>query len=923
LSGSLSYATSLFDRGTVARYLGYWVTWLRGMVSDESRKTKASDLSILDSAERDLVLVEWNDTAQDYPRHACVHQLFEEQVRRTPEATALACGDQRVSYVELNARANRLAHHLLALGVKPDDRVAICVERSVEMVVGLLGILKAGGAYVPLDPAYPVDRLSYMLSDSAPVALLTQGALHERLSDLSTTSVAVVALDEDSVAAEAMHDPVVEGLTSRNLAYVIYTSGSTGQPKGVAIEHVNTGNLIAWAQANFAAEELGRTLFSTSINFDLAVFELFAPLSSGATVVLARDVLAVAPATEVSLINTVPSAITSLIDAEQVPRSARIVNLAGEPLKRALTERIFASTQAGAVANLYGPTETTTYSTWVRMDRSGGFLGHIGRPIANTQVYILDTKRRPVPQGVIGEIHIGGDGVARGYLHRPELTAERFLDDPFSGEAGARMYKTGDLGRWLPDGNIEYLGRNDFQVKVRGFRIELGEIEAKLLGCEGIREAVVLAREDAVGEKRLVAYVTLATEQSAEHTPEHTAQWRTQLLSQLPDYMVPGAFVVLEALPLTLNGKLDRKSLPAPDDTSYARRAYEAPQGDVEEALAAIWSELLRVERVGRNDNFFELGGHSLLAVRIMAKTKDGFGRLVPLAALFSAPTIREFAQLISDHDDRGSDIAVKIQPAGERLPIFAVPGAGGNVLSFRALSEALGPDQPFFGLQAVGLDGRTPPLETVEATATANVAAIRTIQPQGPYRLIGHSYGGVVAYEMARLLMEQGEDVADLVLLDAIAPRVMQTLNSFDKSKEAEDLCAAISELGGARLKISGDELRGLTVDVLAGVLAANGFEIGKEQLEILYRVFNANMRCYEGFRPASLPWNINVRLYRATDHGAPDQDTEWRQDYGWGELLLEPPLIFDLGANHFSMLHDPSVRVLAEELRRTAIVS
>ncbi|MEQ1514828.1 MAG: amino acid adenylation domain-containing protein, partial [Lysobacteraceae bacterium] len=666
LSGSLSYATSLFDRGTVARYLGYWVTWLRGMVLEAHQK--ASDLSILDSAERDLVLYEWNDTARDYSLALCVHQLFEEQVRRTPEATALACGDQRVSYAELNARANRLAHHLRALGVKPDDRVAICVERSVEMVVGLLGILKAGGAYVPLDPAYPVDRLSYMLSDSAPMALLTQGALHERLQTLATT-VTVVVLDDDSAFPEVMHDPVVDGLTARHLAYVIYTSGSTGLPKGVMNQHDGVVNRLMWAQEQFALTPEDRVLQKTTFSFDVSVWEFFLPLLTGAQLVMARPdghqdpdyLIETIERSGITMAHFVPSMLQVFLAQDQVARCRvlRHVKCSGEALPYALQQRFMAQLPGVRLHNLYGPTEAAVDVTyWHCVADAHHGIVPIGRPIANTQMFVLDTQLRPVPVGGVGELYIGGVQVARGYLNRPELSAERFIDSPFA--AGERLYKTGDLGRWLPDGNIEYLGRNDFQVKVRGFRIELGEIEAKLLGCEGIREAVVLAREDAVGEKRLVAYVTLATEQSAEHTPEHTAQWRTQLLSQLPDYMVPGAFVVLEALPLTLNGKLDRKSLPAPDDTSYARRAYEAPQGDVEEALAAIWSELLRVERVGRNDNFFELDGHSLLAVQLISRLHNAFHVEVPLRAVFESPTLSQLAERIVQSDaSRLSAIAV------------------------------------------------------------------------------------------------------------------------------------------------------------------------------------------------------------------------------------------------------------------------
>ncbi|WP_235570028.1 non-ribosomal peptide synthetase, partial [Lysobacter sp. Root916] len=408
-----------------------------------------------------------------------------------------------------------------------------------------------------------------------------------------------------------------QGLSSRHLAYVIYTSGSTGTPKGVAIEHANTLNLLAWAQASFTAAELSHTLFATSTNFDLAVFELFVPLSCGATVSLRPDVLAVTAQDTMTLINTVPSGIDALLRSQCVPDTVRTINLAGEALKPALVAQLFAGTSAEEVVNLYGPSETTTYSTWVRMDRSHAGPVLIGRPIANTQVYILDAQGEPVPVGVAGELYIGGDGVARGYLNQPALTAERFVRDPFSAAPQARMYKTGDLGRWLPDGNIEYLGRNDFQVKIRGFRIELGEIEARLAGCAGVREAVVLAREDEPGDKRLVAYLTADTGADLS-----VAELRTRLSAQLPDYMVPSAFVVLDAFPLTPNGKLDRKALPAPDATSLMRREYEAPQGEIEQELAEVWQSLLNIEQVGRHDHFFELGGHSLLVVAMTTRLR-------------------------------------------------------------------------------------------------------------------------------------------------------------------------------------------------------------------------------------------------------------------------------------------------------------
>ncbi len=641
LSGLLMYASDLFDRSTVERWADSYVRLLEAMAEDAS--AGIGKLSLLSAAERRQLLVGFNATEAAYRQDALIHGLFEEQAAARPDAVAVVFDGQSLTYAALNARANQLAHELIALGVQPDDRVAICVERGLEMVVGLLGILKAGGAYLPLDPAYPMERLQYLLRDGAPRVLLTQWTLRPQLpvADVPALLLDSVALQERLSAQPSRNpDPRELGLTPQHLAYVIYTSGSTGLPKGVAIEHANTANLLHWALANFTRQELSNTLFSTSINFDLAVWELFVPLAAGSTLTLVRNALALTARPEpVTLINTVPSAIKALLDAGGVPATTRLVNLAGEPLKQEIVERIFAETAAESVANLYGPSETTTYSTWIRMAREQGFVATIGRPIANTQIYILDTNREPVPMGVAGEIYIGGAGVARGYLNRPELTAERFLRDPFSAVPNARMYKTGDLGRWLPDGEIEYLGRNDFQVKIRGFRIELGEIEAKLSQCAGVREAVVLAREDVAGDQRLVAYLV-----ADEYLTLQASELRAALLSQLHEYMLPSVFVQLDALPLTPNGKLDRKALPAPETTAMSTREYEAPQGEIEEKLAEIWRELLRVDRVGRYDNFFELGGHSLLAVQLQVRVREGLLVEVPLRTLIVVGDLSQLA---------------------------------------------------------------------------------------------------------------------------------------------------------------------------------------------------------------------------------------------------------------------------------------
>ena len=644
---------------------------VEALESEPSRPLRA--LEVAPEAERRRLLYEWNATQAEYPREKLVHELFEEQVERTPESVAVVFEDAILSYGELNERANQLAHYLRESGVGPEERVALCLERGLEMVVAVLGVLKAGGAYVPLDPAYPVERLKYMLEDSAPVALLTQGHLQELFTNLrEALPVVDLAKVEPLRKAQSGRNPkrVETGLMAEHPAYIIYTSGSTGTPKGVAIEHRNAVNLICWAQQAFAVDVLERTLFSTSLNFDLAVYECFVPMTVGATVKIVPNALELArQSVDVTLINTVPSAITALVEENKVPPTVRVVNLAGEPLKRALVERIFGNTEVEAVCNLYGPSETTTYSTWVAMKRGTPFAAHIGCPIANTKIYILNANHQPTPMGVAGELYIGGAGVARGYLNHPEITAERFLQDPFADEAEARMYRTGDLGRWLADGTIEFLGRNDFQVKIRGYRIELGEIEARMAEHEGVREAVVIAREDTVGDQRLVAYYTGAEANGSGKEGIGAEQLRQHLSASLPEYMVPAAYVRLERLPLTPNGKIDRKALPTPEGDSYVARGYEEPVGETERALAGIWAEALKLERVGRHDNFFELGGHSLLVVRVISRLRKVLNVELAISDVFAHPALADLARTI---ESAGQAELPPITPAqrGEDLPL-------------------------------------------------------------------------------------------------------------------------------------------------------------------------------------------------------------------------------------------------------------
>lgn len=651
---NVQYNTDLFDESTIDRMSGHFLTLLDGII--KKTDNRLSDLSLLSDNERHQMLVDWNNTATDYPADLCVHQLFESQAALTPDATAVIFDDKKISFARLNELANQLARYLQDQGLGPEALIGICVERSLEMVVGVLGVLKAGCAYVPLDPTYPQERLLYMLDDCSANILITQQNL---LGKFITFEGITVCVDRDisKIQLYGKENPECN-ICPSNLAYVIYTSGSTGKPKGVMIEHHSVMALIDWAGAQFDMEIRKGVLASTSLCFDLSVFELFLPLLKGGTVILVESVLKLSSQSvnkEISLINTVPSAMAALLELDQVPSSARILILAGEFLKQSLVDKIYAHTAIEKVLDLYGPTEDTVYSTCAARIPNG--INNIGRPIANTQVYILDRALNPVPIGVAGELYIGGAGLARGYLNQPELTKKKFIRSPFSDDLHLRLYKTGDLARYLVDGSIEYLGRIDHQVKIRGYRIELGEIEAVLSRCPGVREAVVVALEDISGSKRLVSYIVTEGQDSCE-----TEELCMYLKQYLPEYMLPSTFVTLKKLPLTPNGKIDRKALPVPEHArSDSSEAYVPPGNSTEEKLAAIWAEVLKLDHVGINDNFFKLGGHSLLATQVIARANKVLQLEIPLRLLFESPTIAGLAKTIIGLGDK---LAASEQPA-------------------------------------------------------------------------------------------------------------------------------------------------------------------------------------------------------------------------------------------------------------------
>lgn len=645
IAGCIEYNTDLFTPEAMTRFADHFQTLMESIVAAPDQPIV--QLPMLTEAERRQLLVEWNETQLDYPTDLCMHHLFEAQAARTPDAVAVVCGSERLTYHELNRQAGQLADHLRALGVGPDVLVGLCVHRSLDMVVGLLGILKAGGAYVALDPEYPRERQAFMLRDARIDILLTQQSL---VDTLPTSGLTVLCLDtpEAATVPEMASGKPSPAVTPDHLAYILYTSGSTGQPKGVAIEHRSAVAMLSWSQAEFSPDEVAGMLASTSICFDISVYELFLPLSCGGTVILVDNALAlhhqVPTDVRVTLVNTVPSAMRELVRIGGVPPSVKVVNLAGEPLSNTLVQAVYEQEHVERVYNLYGPSEDTTYSTFLVAEKGAEENPTVGRPIANSQVYIVDEHMQPVPILVPGELYLGGAGLARGYLNQPEMTQDRFIDNPFG---QGRLYKTGDLARYLPDGQIEFLGRMDYQVKLRGFRIELGEIETILSQHEAVRETVVVVREDQPGDPRLVAYVVPNGQAADDEDAEKLSPaLRVHLRQKLPDYMVPSAFVALDSLPLTPNGKIDRLALPAPEGIGL-ETSYVAPDTPTEETLAAIWAEVLGVPRVGRHDDFFELGGHSLLAIQIMLRTSAAFEVELPLHYLLHHPNIAEFAQRI------------------------------------------------------------------------------------------------------------------------------------------------------------------------------------------------------------------------------------------------------------------------------------
>ncbi|HEY3579593.1 MAG TPA: amino acid adenylation domain-containing protein, partial [Pyrinomonadaceae bacterium] len=924
LRGSLSYDTALFDDSTIRRMLSHFENLLESIVAQPA--ALIDDLALIPPAEAQRILAQSRSallpgTAGVSPAthgsdlimplqagrlRSHVQQMFEAQVIQRPNALALLFEDERVTYGELNARANQLAHYLRSLGAGPEVLVGVFFENSVEMIVALLGVLKAGAAYVPLDTKYPAERLGLMFEDTRMPLVITEHRLLEKLPQLE---VQAVCLDEehDLIARQSVENPAsVAG--PANLAYIIYTSGSTGTPKGVMTEHRNLSEQAAVLAHDFGVHAESRVLQFSSFSFDASIFEIHCALSSGATLCLGRkesllpgeSLLRTFREQEITHVLLPPSAL-AVMEPDELPQLQTLL-AGGEACSADIVRRW---SPGRRLLNVYGPTETTVVVTFSECFDAAK-PPTIGRAIAGTDIYILDSQLRPAPVGVVGEIYIGGVGVARGYLNRPELTAEKFIPHPFSHGSGARLYRTGDKARLLPNGEIDYQGRLDQQLKLRGFRIEPGEIENALRQHPSIHEALVAAREVLPGDRRLIAYIVKRQESSVS-----AGELREFLKERLPEYMVPSTFVFLEKIPLTSQGKYDRRALPVPDRSGESRLV--APRDVLELQLTEQWEELLGVP-CGVTDDFFELGGHSLLAVRLMSRIEQTFGRKIPLSALFKAPTIESLSTILRHETDASNwSPLVPIQPHGSARPFFCVHAVSGNVLCYRTLARHLGAQQPFYALQARGLEDGQEPQTDLAAMARDYVAAVRTVQSHGPYLLGGWSVGGLIAYEMARQLQAQGQEVEFLALFDTPAPNTEEepldeasSLASFalHLGLSPEQIQAAANAFFAAQME---DPLSFLLEYAKAASVIPHDMSLATFQQQ--FRVFNANVSAARNYKAANLP--ANIILFRAAER-SPDADPT----LGWSGSGFEKVAVHHVPGTHLSMMREPHVSVLAEKL-------
>ncbi len=782
IAARLEYNVSLFKLKTISQMRDHFVTLLHEVTANP--KTAVDRINLLSTQERIQLIQTWNQTASASLPYALIHKYFEHQVAKSPENIAIEIDNVTLTYAELNQKANQLAHYLQSRGAQPDMLIGIFLPRSIDMIVAVLGILKAGSAYLPLDPIYPTERRAYMLNNAQAPFVLTHQTM---LSELSDGDAEPICLDSQwETIAQFPEDNPSSDVTSENLLYVIYTSGSTGKPKGVALPHRAIANLINWQLKETVLSDGARTAQFTSLSFDVSCQEIFTTFCTGGTLVMVTELLRKDMTQLAHFLNDqrverlyLPfialQQLAEIFDKERiVPTQLREIITAGEQLQ--ITDalrRFFKKQPSATLINQYGPSESHVVTAYTLVGSSNDWvtLPPIGKPIDNTQIYLLDKYCEPVPVGIVGELYIGGVNVAQGYINRPEITAERFIPNPFptdlSWPGGENLlYRTGDLARYLPDGNIQYLGRADSQVKLRGYRIELGEIESVLASHPSVQEAVAVVREDTPGDKRIVAYLVTTSDLVAEDV-------RQYIHPNLPDYMLPATFMFLDKMPLTPSGKVTRRALPEPEyNRDQSKSVYMAPRNELEEQMIDLWQQVLKVNPIGIHDNFFEIGGHSLMALRLFSQMEEITGRKMPLSTLFEAPTIAELATLMSNNNvqNREWSVLVPIQPKGGKPPFFYVAPFSISVVQLNDIGSQF-KERPFYGIQPLGLGENEDVHATIEEMAAYNIKAMQSIQPQGPYYLGGHCAGAWIAYEMALQLEQQGNRVGYLILVDSPSP--------------------------------------------------------------------------------------------------------------------------------------------------------
>jgi amino acid adenylation domain-containing protein len=915
LSCTAVYNADLFESATIIRMLDYYETLLQGVVRNPEHII--SLMPLIPEAACHQLLVEWNDTRAAYPDDACIHQLFEKEVRSHPQSIAASCAGEECTYEELNQRANRLAHYLRKRNVKPGVIVGLLLDRSFDLLAGTLAVLKAGGACLQLDPDYPDARIVLMLQEANAQLILTQSIW---LESVSACAAERLCLDTDEEILRLEPDSNLEIRSDPGqLAYVFFTSGSTGSPKGVLTSHRGVVNCLAFMAEAYGIGSEDVVLQLASPSFDASIRDTIGPLTAGARVVLLKNSQARDPATIIEtigsqrvtcLVSIVPSLLRTLsgMVSRQPYPSLRLILATGENLYASVCRR--AREAFGPhfrLINQYGPTETTMFCCYYPVDvlpETEGVVP-IGKPIPNCRFYVLDRHLNPVPIGVPGELYIGGVGVARGYLNNLEMTDRSFIRDPWNEDSDARIYKSGDLVRYRPDGNLEILGRLDQQVKIRGCRVEMEEVEAVMRRHPQVQEAVVIASGDDPGALRLAAY--FVPKPDFRPTPE---EWRRHMSASLPGFMVPSFFTPLAALPITPNGKVDRKALPPPGATPREEAAPPSGQRNpVESDLVRIWEDELGIRPVGVRDNFFDLGGHSLLAASLFARIEKVFGRRLPLATLFSAPTIELLAQRLQDAQPTSGSSLVAIRSQGDGYPVFWVHTLGGHILLYERLARYLASNRPIYALKPVGIDDGRPPHARIEDMAAHYLSEIRAVQPAGPYWLGGQSFGGLAAFEMACQLQKRGEKVAGLLILDTYAPGCDCSTSVL--RRRALRLSRWL-DFHRVNLRMMTARQKPAYLLERLTLLLVNIGVYPSKNLKGIINIYRAHARARHAYSPQVYPGRITLfRASRQPLAGTADPQS------GWGKLAAQGVEVHEVPGSHSSIIVEPHVRTLAAKLQ------